>query len=271
MSAAGQMLLPHCKPLYWSMQTLQAVAGATARCVPSAQATHCSFGRSHMKQTGTRGLFWRPPCSKCPLPGSVWESSILSSCNRQLCLPGRCSLVLCLHSDYLSSWSCHLLCAQACLLAGDGHSGSPSSGRHASILWESPLLCSHPRALCPFSKGRGSLAAEISIFFGCPFTVCDPIPTIPWSPRASSCHPHAVFLCRLFFIWVLRERRTEEVHEPQQTTSHFYFPYCRVLYRACKVLIKLRSLRNVSAFCISTTTFLHVMGNTKLECTFATC
>lgn len=71
MSAAGQILLPQCKTLYQSPQTLQAVVGATARCFPSAQATCCSFGCSHMKQTGTNGLFWRPPCSKYPLPGSV--------------------------------------------------------------------------------------------------------------------------------------------------------------------------------------------------------
>lgn len=69
MSAAGQMLLPHCRTWYRSVQTLQAVAGATARCVPSAQVTRCPFGCRHMKQTGTRGLVWRPPCSECPLPG----------------------------------------------------------------------------------------------------------------------------------------------------------------------------------------------------------
>lgn len=173
-----------------------------------------------------------------------------------------------LFSGYLPARSCHLLSAQACLLAGDIPSGSPSSSRHACILWESPPLGSHPCALCPFSNGRGSLAAETLYFFGCPFTVSDPIPTIPWGPRASSCHLHAVFLCRLFLIQVLGERRTEEVHKPQQTTSHFYFPYCRVL---CRALIKPRSPRSVSVFCISTTTFLHITGNTKLEHIFATC
>lgn len=163
------------------------------------------------------------------------------------------------------------------LLEMPGHACSLGTDTVVPLLLAGMLLSSG-RALfstpvpCALSQRAGEVWQQRPhYFFGCPFTVSDPIPTIPWSPRDSSCHLHAAFLCRLFFIWVLGERRTEEVHEPQQTTSHFYFPYCRVLYRACRVLIKPRSPRNVSAFCISTTTFLHVTGNTKLECTFAMC
>lgn len=189
MSAAGQILLPQCKILYQSLQTLQAVVGATARCFPSALAMCCFFGCSHVKQTGTNGLFWRPPCSKYPLPGSVWENSILSSCNRRFCLAGRCSPALCLHSDYLPSWRCPGMPAhwgqtqwfpffwQACCCPP----GEPSS----------PPLCP-----VPFLKGQGKFGSrDLTIFLAVPSLSLTPFPPFPGAPET----PAAIYM-QLFFV-----------------------------------------------------------------------
>lgn len=264
MSAAGQMLLPRCKTQYWSMQTLQTAAGAAAGFVPSAQVTGCSFGCGHIKQTGTRGLLWR---SLLQGMSPAWVSSVPSSPRgSSACLANALSFPTCLLGAVARSVPRH-----GCSLGTDPMAPPPPAGMPASagrVLFSAATLCP-----VPFLKGQGKFSnRETSlIFLAVPFTVSDPIPIIPWSPKASSCHLHAVFLCRLFFIRALGERRTEEVHEPQQTTAPFYFPCCRVLYRAHRGLIKSRSPRNVSAFCISNTTFLHIMGNTKLERIFAMC
>lgn len=155
------------------------------------------------QQTGTPGLFWRPPAAAnvwClgvrgrapPAPlatgssASVADVLLLSACTRTTC-PLRAATCSAPRPACSPRWKqCFPLLRQV---------GEPSS------LQPPP---------CPFSKGRGSLAAETSLISGCPFTVSDPIPTIPttpWSPRASSCHLHAVFLRRLFNSGLGRENR----------------------------------------------------------------
>lgn len=137
-------------PVSVSTQTLQAVAGGTTWCIPSAWVPHGSFGHSHMKQTETQGLFWRSPCSKCPLPGSVCERSILSSCKgSSACL------------------------ASALLLSTSAQAPAPSDGRSDSPrLTHMPISCG--RALfststpcpVPFLKWQGTLGSrDLTIFW----------------------------------------------------------------------------------------------------------
>lgn len=90
----------------------------------------------------------------------------------------------------------------------------------------------------------------------------DPIPTIPWSPRFSSCHLHVVFLRGLFFIRVSGETRTEEVHE------HGFPRLFPVLQSAAQSTQS--SLSSTLRCCVSTTALLHLTSNTSLECPFAT-
>lgn len=183
-----------------STQTVQAVLGATPCCVLSARAIRDSrFVLETLMQQ--MSLAWE----------HVGERHCL------LCLPRRWCLVLCLHSDDMCSGSCHLLCAQAFLLAGTD-AVVPSSGRRAGVLRESPPLCSHPRAPCPFSKGRGSLAAETSLFF---FTVSDPIPNIPWRPGAST---GSFSLQTVFYLGLRREEKQKRCMSHTKQFTIFIFP-----------------------------------------------
>lgn len=199
MGAAGEIPWPHQNPvtaphrpcgLYWG----QHLAAS-----------------SPPRQYGTQGLFWRPSCSKRPLPGSTWESGIVSSaCPGDALLFSACTRMTC-------SGSCHLLCAQAFLLSRTD-AVVPSSGRRAGVLQESPPLCSHPHAPCPFSKGRGSLAAETSLFF---FTVSDPIPNIPRRPGASTC---SFSLQTVFYLGLRREEKQKRCMSHTKQFTIFIFP-----------------------------------------------
>lgn len=182
MGAAGEIPWPHQNPvtaphrpcrLYWG----QHLAAS-----------------SPPRQYGTQGLFWRPSCSKCLLPGSTWESGIVSSaCPGDGVLFSACTRMTC------------ALGAATCSV----HRHSCSPGRTPWFPPPAGVLVSSGRALLsaatPVPRALSQRAGEVwqqrpRYFFSLSLTL---FPTFPGDPEP----PHAVFLCRLFFIWVSGERK----------------------------------------------------------------
>ena len=109
----------------------------------------------------------------------AWVSSVPSSA----CLP-----------DALLFSACTLptcpLGAAAGLVPSHDHSlgTDPSSSRQA---WSSrrALFSAATPVPCALSQRAEEVWQQRPRYFsGCPFAISDPLPTVPWSPRSSSCH-----------------------------------------------------------------------------------